>query len=76
MEAENEGMEFNGGIEGSFSRSNDVASRVNPRVGLIFDERMCKHYSLDDEDHPECPDRIQAIWDRLNSSGIAQRSTL
>ncbi|GFP87443.1 histone deacetylase 5 [Phtheirospermum japonicum] len=31
---------------------------------------MCKHHAPYDEDHPECPGRIRAIWDRLNSSGL------
>lgn len=43
------------------------------RVGLIYDERMCKHSTPDDEDHPENPNRIKVIWDKLNASGIAQR---
>lgn len=54
------------------------------RVGLIYDERMCLHSDPNDllplvkpdkvrEPHPECPDRIRAIWNKLHSSGIAQR---
>ncbi|KAL2462980.1 Histone deacetylase 5 [Forsythia ovata] len=43
------------------------------RVGLIYDERMCKHSTPDDEYHPENLNRIKVIWDKLHSSGIAQR---
>ncbi|EYU23514.1 hypothetical protein MIMGU_mgv1a023963mg [Erythranthe guttata] len=43
------------------------------RVGLIYDDRMCKHADPDDDDHDENPNRIRAIWDKLNASGLAQR---
>ncbi|XP_031092579.1 histone deacetylase 5 [Ipomoea triloba] len=46
------------------------------RVGLIYDDRMCKHTTPDDEDHPEKPDRIRVIWNRLQSSGIAKRCVI
>ncbi|KAL6559528.1 Histone deacetylase 5 [Orobanche gracilis] len=69
-------MEFNGGTEISLSRKNDDAAPNDRRVGLIFDEKMCKHYASYDDDHPECPDRIRVIWDRLNSSGIAKRCVI
>lgn len=61
-------MECNGGIEGSSGKGG--------RVGLVFDGRMCRHYAPDGELHPECPDRIRVIWDRLNSSALAKRSFL
>ncbi|XP_047957076.1 histone deacetylase 5 isoform X1 [Salvia hispanica] len=64
-------MESNGEIESSLSRSSSGGE--DRRVGLIFDERMCKHYAPAEEDHPECPDRILAIWSLLNSSGLAKR---
>ncbi|KAJ4960312.1 hypothetical protein NE237_020222 [Protea cynaroides] len=44
-----------------------------PRVGLVYDERMCKHSTPFGEDHPENPLRIKAIWEKLQSSGIPQR---
>ncbi|CAL9083864.1 unnamed protein product [Musa textilis] len=44
-----------------------------PRVGLIYDERMCRHTTPDGEAHPECPERIRAIWKKLQSEGIPQR---
>ncbi|KAK9116471.1 hypothetical protein Sjap_015418 [Stephania japonica] len=43
------------------------------RVGLLYDERMCKHHTPDGEDHPENPERIRAIWRKLESAGITQR---
>ncbi|PWA54090.1 Histone deacetylase domain-containing protein [Artemisia annua] len=42
------------------------------RVGLVYDERMCKH-SAPDPEHPEKPERIRAIWNKLESAGIPQR---
>lgn len=47
-----------------------------PRVALLYDERMCKHWNPNDDDHPETPDRIRAIWKLLESRGIPQRSPL
>ncbi|PWA65855.1 histone deacetylase 5 [Artemisia annua] len=48
------------------------------RVGLVYDERMCKHATpkAKGESHPENPDRIRAVWDKLESVGITQRFTL
>ncbi|CAH9057333.1 unnamed protein product [Cuscuta epithymum] len=46
------------------------------RVGIIYDDRMCKHTTPDGEDHPEKPDRIRVIWKRLQSSGIAKRCVI
>ncbi|WZZ37141.1 hypothetical protein YC2023_020542 [Brassica napus] len=34
---------------------------------------MCKHDTPDGEDHPECPNRIKAIWAKLQLTGLAQR---
>lgn len=48
-----------------------VAARS--RVGLVYDEKMCAHSTPDGEDHPECPDRIRAIWKKLQSAGIVDR---
>lgn len=47
-----------------------------PRVALLYDERMCKHWNPNDDDHPETPDRIRAIWKLLESRGIPRRSPL
>ena len=43
------------------------------RVGLVYDDRMCKHATADGDPHPENPDRIRAIWKKLESAGILQR---
>ena len=47
-----------------------------PRVGLVYDERMLRHATPDGEDHPECRERIEAIWQELESAGVTQRSLL
>ncbi|XP_057950645.1 histone deacetylase 5-like [Malania oleifera] len=57
-------------MEGSNSRSSISSQR---RVGLLYDERMCKHFTPDGEDHPESPHRIRAIWKKLHTAGIPQR---
>ncbi|XP_010259827.1 PREDICTED: histone deacetylase 5 [Nelumbo nucifera] len=44
-----------------------------PRVGFLYDERMCRHSTPDGEDHPENPNRIKAIWQKLESAGIPER---
>lgn len=47
------------------------------RVGLIYDERMCNHFNpYKNEYHPENPDRIRSIWDKLQSAGIHNRFSL
>ncbi|XP_048137743.1 histone deacetylase 5-like isoform X3 [Rhodamnia argentea] len=48
-------------------------SRSLRRVGILYDERMCRHHTPDDEPHPENPNRIRAIWNKLQSAGISQR---
>ncbi|KAK2632055.1 hypothetical protein EUGRSUZ_L02060 [Eucalyptus grandis] len=51
----------------------DGASRSQRRVGILYDERMCRHHTPDDEPHPENPNRIRAIWNKLQAAGITQR---
>ncbi|GLU21511.1 hypothetical protein SLE2022_376450 [Rubroshorea leprosula] len=46
------------------------------RVGLIYDERMCSHCAPDGEPHPENPNRIKAIWNKLQNSNISQRCVM
>ncbi|XP_061364945.1 histone deacetylase 5 isoform X1 [Gastrolobium bilobum] len=46
------------------------------RVGLLYDERMCKHHKPDDDYHPETPNRIRAIWNKLQSAGIPDRCVI
>ncbi|XP_022135468.1 histone deacetylase 5-like [Momordica charantia] len=43
------------------------------RVGVLYDERMCKHHTPDGIYHPENPNRIRAIWNKLQSAGIHKR---
>ncbi|KAJ4713189.1 Histone deacetylase [Melia azedarach] len=43
------------------------------RVGLLYDERMCKHHTPDGVHHPENPNRIRAIWNKLQEAAIPQR---
>ncbi|XP_058080982.1 histone deacetylase 5-like [Magnolia sinica] len=47
-----------------------------PHVALLYDERMCSHANPNDEDHPETPERIRAIWKKLESRGIPQRCVI
>ncbi|EXB56058.1 hypothetical protein L484_001083 [Morus notabilis] len=46
------------------------------RVGLLYDQRMCKHHTPDGEYHPENPNRVRAIWKKLHSAGVPQRCVL
>ncbi|XP_028797957.1 histone deacetylase 5 isoform X2 [Neltuma alba] len=57
----------------SESKSNSIGSHGQRRVGLLYDERMCKHYTPDNDYHPENPDRIRAIWKKLQNAGIPER---
>ncbi|KAF3976008.1 hypothetical protein CMV_000755 [Castanea mollissima] len=43
------------------------------RVGILYDERMCKHSTPDGDHHPENPNRIRAIWNKLQLARIPQR---
>lgn len=42
-------------------------------MGLLYDERMCAHATPDGEDHPENPERLRAIWRKLNDEGVVSR---
>ncbi|WCJ35845.1 histone deacetylase 5 [Euphorbia peplus] len=46
------------------------------RVGVVYDERMCKHHTPDGDYHPENPNRISAIWNKLLAHNIPQRCVL
>nr|CAB3454882.1 unnamed protein product [Digitaria exilis] len=46
---------------------------VAARVGLLYDDRMCAHATPDGEDHPENPERLRAIWRKLDAEGVASR---
>ncbi|KAM7268167.1 hypothetical protein ACFE04_010333 [Oxalis oulophora] len=43
------------------------------RVGIIYDERMCSHETPDDDHHPENPERIRAIWNKLENADVTRR---
>lgn len=60
-------MEVGGGV--------DSATKSQRRVGLLYDERMCKHSTPDGDPHPENPDRIKVIWNKLQANSIPQRYT-
>ncbi|KAF3438084.1 hypothetical protein FNV43_RR20840 [Rhamnella rubrinervis] len=61
-------------MQGSASESKTESQRR--MVGLLYDERMCKHHTPDDDYHPENPNRIRAIWNKLQSAGIHERCVL
>uniref|UniRef100_A0ACD5YZU4 Uncharacterized protein n=1 Tax=Avena sativa TaxID=4498 RepID=A0ACD5YZU4_AVESA len=44
-----------------------------PRVGLVYDDRMCAHATPDGDYHPENPERLRAIWRKLAAEGVASR---
>jgi hypothetical protein len=50
-----------------------VPAARSPRVGLLYDERMCAHAAADGEDYPENPERLRAIWCKLDAEGITSR---
>ncbi|WRX17370.1 Histone deacetylase domain - like 3 [Theobroma cacao] len=60
-------------VESAASNSNAKNQR---RVGLIYDQRMCKHRTPDGDYHPENPNRITVIWNRLKLAGIPERCVL
>ncbi|XP_047329871.1 histone deacetylase 5 isoform X2 [Impatiens glandulifera] len=68
MESSSNGRDNDGGAGGD----DGVVVVGGPRVGLIYDERMCSHFTTD-RTHPEKPNRIRAIWQELQSSGITNR---
>ncbi|NXU92880.1 HDAC6 deacetylase, partial [Xiphorhynchus elegans] len=44
-----------------------------PRVGLVYDPRMEEHRNTWDSQHPECPQRLPRVLQRLQELGFAQR---
>jgi histone deacetylase 4/5 len=57
----------------SQSSESGGSSNSQRRVGILYDERMCKHTTPDGDHHPENPNRIRAIWNRLQTARIPQR---
>ncbi|MBA0552367.1 hypothetical protein Golob_023186, partial [Gossypium lobatum] len=66
--------EGSGGGRSNYNRMNDAKNER--RVGLIYDQRMCKHRTPYGDDHPEKPDRITVIWNKLELAGIPQRCVI
>ncbi|KAJ8753010.1 hypothetical protein K2173_008797 [Erythroxylum novogranatense] len=62
----------NGGMSSTLQVVCREAKSSVRRVGLLYDDRMRKHRTPDG-DHPENPDRIDVIWDKLLSNKIPQR---
>ncbi|XP_062095156.1 histone deacetylase 5-like [Humulus lupulus] len=55
----------------------DEPTTRHRRVGLLYDNRMCKHAPPPNHaDHPENPNRIKTIWTKLQTAGIPQRCVL
>ncbi|EFH42672.1 hypothetical protein ARALYDRAFT_919346 [Arabidopsis lyrata subsp. lyrata] len=50
-----------------------VAGKSQRKVGLVYDETMCKHDTPNGEVDVECPDRIRFIWEKLQLAGVTQR---
>ncbi|KAK7347341.1 hypothetical protein VNO80_21871 [Phaseolus coccineus] len=57
----------------SAKKSSESSVNGQPRVGLLYDRRMCRHHTPNNEDHVETPNRIRSIWNQLESAGIPQR---
>ena len=62
--------------ESSNNNYGDCDGKSHRKVGLVYDETMCKHDTPNGEDHPECPDRIRVIWEKLQLAGVSQRLKL
>eukprot|EP01018_Ginkgo_biloba_P014008 Gb_00466 [translate_table: standard] len=52
------------------------SDEFRPKVGIVYDERMCKHACPGGNSHVEKPDRIRVIWNKLQSSGVLQRCVM
>ncbi|XP_068854352.1 histone deacetylase 6 [Aphelocoma coerulescens] len=46
---------------------------TRPRVGLVYDPRMEEHRNTWDSQHPESPQRLSRVLQRLQELGLAQR---
>ncbi|CAJ1944185.1 unnamed protein product [Sphenostylis stenocarpa] len=57
-------------------KSDEESVNGQRRVGILYDDRMCRHHTPDHEDHVENPNRLRAIWNELQSAGILQRCVL
>ncbi|KAL7298532.1 hypothetical protein TKK_0008310 [Trichogramma kaykai] len=48
-------------------------SKAQHQVGIVYDERMLKHYNVVDESHPERPSRISSIYSKHKDYGLLTR---
>ncbi len=46
---------------------------TSTNTGIAYDERMCLHQT---QDHPESPDRIKAIFNKLKKNGLLNKCKL
>lgn len=46
------------------------------KLCYVYDEKMCEHRNIDEESHPECPDRITNIKAKFEEFGLSQRMQL
>ncbi|CAF1716427.1 histone deacetylase 5 isoform X1 [Brassica napus] len=60
-------------MAGKTSVNGESNGKVHRKVGLVYDETMCKHDTPHGEAHPERPDRIRVIWENLQLAGVTQR---
>ncbi|KAG7205673.1 hypothetical protein KM043_007623 [Ampulex compressa] len=51
-------------------------SKAQHRLCIVYDDRMLKHYDVSDDTHPEKPNRITGIYNRLKEHGLIERSLL
>ncbi|WJX95592.1 histone deacetylase [Trifolium repens] len=63
-------------MESESSENTTKITSQQRRVGLLYDQRMCNHFNPDDDRHPETPNRIRAIWDKLQTTGITDRCVI
>ena len=63
-------------MAGKTSVNGESNGKVHRKVGLVYDETMCKHDTPHGEAHPERPDRIRVIWENLQLAGVTQRLIL
>ena len=52
----------------------ELKSTDTVKVAICYDQRMERHNS--DKLHPERPDRVRSIWDRLNTSDLIRHCKL
>ncbi|KAF3563848.1 hypothetical protein DY000_02011451 [Brassica cretica] len=60
-------------MAGKTSVNGESNGKVHRKVGLVYDDTMCKHDTPHGEAHPERPDRIRVIWENLQLAGVTQR---